>query len=83
MDRKLIFVKMQEIFRDIFDDPNLNIEDSTNSNNIDDWDSLNHINLVVAIEKEFNIKFSFSELAALKDVGSMIDLMALKINSSE
>jgi acyl carrier protein len=78
MNRAELFEKVQEIFRDIFDDENLIIEESTNSNDIDDWDSLNHINLVVAIESEVNIKFNFDELATLKDVGAMLDLILLK-----
>ena len=78
MNRAELFEKVQEIFRDIFDDENLIIEESTNSNDIDDWDSLNHINLVVAIESEAKIKFNFDELATLKDVGAMLDLILLK-----
>ena len=78
MNRAELFEKIQEIFRDIFDDENLIIDESTNSDDIDDWDSLNHINLVVAIESEVNIKFNFDELATLKDVGAMLDLILLK-----
>ena len=79
MNRAEVFNKVQDIFRDIFDDPDLVINDSTNSDDIEDWDSLNHINLVVAIEKEFKIKFNFTELASLKNVGAMVDLMAEKL----
>ena len=78
MTREELFGKVQDIFRDIFDDQTLVIKDSTNSSEIEDWDSLNHINLVVAIEKEFGIKFTFEELAVLKDVGSMVNLMMKK-----
>jgi acyl carrier protein len=78
MTREELFGKVQDIFRDIFDDETLEISDSTNSSDIDDWDSLNHINLVVAIEKEIGIKFSFEELATLKNVGAMVDLMMQK-----
>lgn len=78
MTREELFGKLQEIFRDIFDDETLEITDSTNSSDIDDWDSINHINLVVAIEKDLKIKFSFEELAVLKNVGAMVDLMMLK-----
>jgi acyl carrier protein len=78
MSREELFKKVQEIFRDIFDDDSLIIDDSTNSSDIDDWDSLNHINLVVAIESEIDIKFSFDDLATLKDVGAMLDLMMVK-----
>ena len=78
MTRENIFEKLQEIFRDIFDDDALVISDSTNSSDIEEWDSLNHINLVVAIEKEIGIKFSFEELATFKDVGAMVDLIFQK-----
>lgn len=78
MTREELFGKVQNIFRDIFDNETLEISDSTNSSDIDDWDSLNHINLVVAVEKEIGIKFSFEELATLKNVGAMVDLMLKK-----
>jgi acyl carrier protein len=55
------------------------IEDRTSSNDIEEWDSLNHINLVSAIEKEFQIKFALLELIELKDVGAMINLMVEKL----
>ena len=79
MALNLIFNGVQDIFRDIFDDVDLIIHDSTNSDEIEDWDSLNHINLVSAIEKEFNIRFALGELQTLKDVGAMIDLMEEKL----
>jgi acyl carrier protein len=78
MTRAELFKKVQEIFRDIFDDETLIIKESTNSNDIDDWDSLNHINLVVAIESEVKIKFNLEEVSTLKDVGAMLDLILLK-----
>jgi len=79
MTRKEIFDGVQDIFRDIFDEDNMVIEDKTTSDDIEDWDSLNHINLVSAIEKEFEIRFALGELMALKDVGAMIDLMIEKL----
>ena len=79
MTREDLFDGVQDIFRDIFDDVDLIIHDSTNSDEIEDWDSLNHINLVSAIEKEFNIRFALGELQTLKDVGAMIDLMEEKL----
>ena len=81
MTKELVFEKVQEIFRDIFDDDTLVIHGSTNSSNIEDWDSLNHINLVVAIENDLEIKFDLDELSTLKDVGSMIDLILIKLNN--
>ena len=79
MVREEVFNSVQDIFRDIFDEDQLVIENSTSSAQIEDWDSLNHINLVSAIEKEFKIQFALGELMVLKDVGSMIDLMMKKL----
>jgi len=79
MTREEIFDTVQDIFRDIFDDDDMIIEDQTNSDHIEDWDSLNHINLVSAIEKELKVKFALGELAALKDVGAMVDLIVEKL----
>ena len=78
MKRDELFSGVQEIFRDIFDDTDLIINNLTNSEDIEDWDSLNHINLVSAIEKEFKIRFALGELMEIKDVGAMIDLMMFK-----
>ena len=79
MTREEVFNGVQDIFRDIFDEDNLIINNTTSSDEIEDWDSLNHINLVSAIEKEFEIRFSLGELMTLKDVGAMVDLMLEKI----
>ena len=75
MTREGVFSAVQDIFRDIFDVDDLVISNTTNSDEIEDWDSLNHINLVSAIEKEFKIKFALGELETLRDVGAMVDLM--------
>jgi acyl carrier protein len=58
MTREEVFNGVQDIFRDIFDEDDLIISDTTSSNEVEDWDSLNHINLVSAIEKEFKVKFA-------------------------
>ena len=75
MTREAVISAIQDIFRDIFDVDDLVISNTTNSDEIEDWDSLNHINLVSAIEKEFKIKFALGELMTLKNVGAMVDLM--------
>ena len=79
MTREEVFNGVQDIFRDIFDEDDLIISDTTSSDEVEDWDSLNHINLVSAIEKEFEIKFSLGELITLKNVGAMVDLMLEKL----
>lgn len=80
MSREEIFDKVQDIFRDVFDDEELVISDSTNSDEIEDWDSLEHISLIVSMEKEFSMKFDIKEVNALKDVGEMIDLIKRKMD---
>lgn len=71
--------ELQPLFRDILDQPNLRITRESNSSNVDGWDSLAHINLVTAIEQEYNVKFSIDELLELKNVGEMVDLMEIKL----
>tara|TARA_B100000767_G_scaffold275233_1_gene311160 strand:- start:1367 stop:1621 length:255 start_codon:yes stop_codon:yes gene_type:complete len=80
MTREQMLEKVESIFRDIFDEDELTVVDSTNSDDIEDWDSLNHINLVTSIERAFEIKFTLEELTNLADVGAMVDLMIRKIS---
>ena len=70
---------VQRIFRDVFDDEALVVTDSTNSADIEDWDSLEHIALVVSMEKEFDLKFDLKEVNKLANVGEMVDLIASKL----
>ena len=79
MTREEILNTVQEIFRDVFDEEDLIVEESSNADTIEDWDSLNHINLVTAIEMEFGLRFALGELTSLKNVGDMIDLMIVKL----
>jgi acyl carrier protein len=73
--------KLQTIFQDVFDNPDLSIDRSSNASTVPGWDSLAHINLVVAIEHEFKIRFALGELEQLKNVGEMLDLMERKISA--
>ena len=75
MSREEVFAEVEKIFRDVFDDDSLVITDETNSGDIEDWDSLEHINLVVAMEKRFHMKFNLKEVGKLANVGEMIDLI--------
>ena len=83
MNKNNIKEKLQSVFVDVFDDEDLTISNSTNSDDIEEWDSLNHIALVLSIEKCFNIRFMTGEVLSLKDVGGMIQLLEEKtsINS--
>jgi acyl carrier protein len=71
--------EVQEIFRDIFDQPDLVITRDSSASTVDDWDSLTHINLVTAIEKHYKISFALGELQDLQNVGDMLDLIRKKV----
>lgn len=74
-----ILAELQPIFRDVLDDPTLQITRQSSAATVANWDSLAHINLVSAIEQEFRVRFSLSELAELRNVGDMITLMEQKL----
>lgn len=76
MDSNAIFEAVQQIFRDNFDDEELVLTRETCADDIEDWDSLEQINLLTAIEKKFNIKFKLADVRGLKDVGDLLDLVA-------
>ena len=76
---EVILEKLQPIFRDIFDSGDLSVARESNAETVEGWDSLAHINLVAAIEKDFGIRFALGELEELKNVGDMIDLMERKL----
>lgn len=78
MNREEIVAKVQEIFKDILEEEEIELKDNTTANDVDNWDSLTHILLVVAIEKAFNIKFTSKEILSWKNVGEMIDSIQAK-----
>lgn len=79
MSREEIYENLDEVFRDVFDDDTIHVTEQTTANDIEDWDSLEHINLVVAIENKFNIKFKMSEVTSMKNVGEMVDIISGRI----
>lgn len=70
---------LNEIFRQVFDDETIVVTRETTANDIEEWDSLTHINLAVAVEMRFKIKFALGELQSLKNVGDMLDLINKKV----
>ena len=80
MTREEIMEKVNGIFRDVFDDETLVITDSTNSDDIEDWDSLEHISLIISMEKEFDMKFDIKEGNKLENVGQMVDMIKMKMD---
>ncbi len=79
MTREELFEKITEIFREEFDDDTLVIVDETNAADIEDWDSLAQVELIMTMEKEFNMKFNIKEVRELKNVGEMADLIMGKL----
>ena len=73
MERKEIFEKLTEIFRDVMDNEEIVLEETTTAEDIEEWDSLAQIQLVVAIEKAFGVKFNSQEIVDWKNVGDMVN----------
>ena len=80
MSREEIFERITRIFREEFDDDSLVIVDETNAEDIEDWDSLAHVELVLSMEKEFGLKFNLKEVGELANVGEMADLIMRKLD---
>ena len=80
MDVNEIIKQVNEVFREVFDDETLVIDHNTTANDIAEWDSLTHIELVVAVEKHFNIRFTSSEIQNFKNVGDMSSTILTKMN---
>lgn len=79
MSREEVFEKLNEVFRDVFDDDSITVTDATTANDIEEWDSLEHINLLAAIEQEFGMKFSMGQVVSMKNVGEMADIIMSQI----
>ena len=75
-----ILKKLEVIFRDVFDD-DIVLTNETTANDIEDWDSLAQINLLVAIKKEFKINFNLEEVSKYKNVGDMVEAIGKKLNN--
>ena len=73
MKKQDILKKVNEIFIDVLDNEDIVLNETTNSNDIEEWDSLGHIQLIVAIEKAFGIKFKSEDIASCQNVGEMVN----------
>lgn len=78
MERSEILKRIQAIFQDVLDNEDIELNAETTAENIEEWDSLSHIQLIVAIEKEFKIKFTSKEILSWKNVGEMIECIMFK-----
>lgn len=75
MTREVAFERLTKVFRDVFDDEEITLTEETTSEDIEDWDSFEHINLVVAVEDEFSFKIPMGKVVTMKNVGEMVDII--------
>lgn len=79
MTRQEVFEKLDAIFRDEFDDETIHVTERTTAGDVEGWDSLAHIGLMVAIEEAFGMKFTMGEVTGMKNVGEMADIILQRI----
>ena len=75
-----ILAKLNELFRDLFDDPALTVDPETTADDVEEWDSVSHISMIVAVEQMFGIKIKTAEIESLKNVGDLVRIVADKLN---
>ncbi len=78
MDVKLIYAKLNQIFRNLFDDDSIVIGPNTTAKDIEGWDSLEHITLIATVERTFKMKFKMGEISSMKNVGQMVNIIAAR-----
>lgn len=79
MDRNDILARVQDVFREELELDDLVLNDETTADDVEEWDSLSHVQLVVALEKAFNIKFSSREILSWDNIGDLVDCIDKKI----
>lgn len=75
MQDREIYAALTEIFRDVFDDPEIEAKPEMSAEDVPEWDSFNHINIIVAAEIRFGVKFRASEIEGLRNVGDFVRLI--------
>lgn len=75
MTREDVFERLNMVFREVFDDETISVNEGTTSDDIEDWDSFEHINLIVAVEDEFGMKIPMGKVVTMKNVGEMVDII--------
>lgn len=79
MEQNEILAKVQDIFRDVLDNEEIALNSETTADDIEEWDSLSHIQLIVTIEKAFKIKFTSKEILSWNNVGEMVECICGRI----
>jgi acyl carrier protein len=81
VDNEQVLSEIAEIIRDVLEAPDLTVKMMTTAENVVDWDSFNHINIVVAIEAHFGVKFQMAEIEEVRNVGELVDLVHDKLSA--
>jgi acyl carrier protein len=80
MDNIALYEKLTAIFHNVFDDDEIVLTPQLKASDVDGWDSLRHVRLVVSVEKGFGVRFAASEVGRLKNVGDLANLIAAKVS---
>ncbi|MBR4627373.1 MAG: acyl carrier protein [Ruminococcus sp.] len=75
MNKEDVIKRLNEVFRDVFGDDSISVNEETTSADIEDWDSIEHINLIGSVESEFGMRFKMREVSGMKNVGEMIRII--------
>lgn len=81
MNTEAQYAKLTQVFHDVFDDDTIVVHPQLTADDVDEWDSLTHIRLVIAVEKAFGLKFSAAEVEQLRNVGDLVTLIDAKTAS--
>ena len=79
MDTPQIYTRLAQIFRDVFDEDSIKVTPELSAKDVDGWDSLTHIRLILTVERAFKIKFSTSEIGKLENVGDLVALIQTRV----
>jgi len=79
MDESQIYARLAQIFEDVFDEDSIEVTPELSAKDVDGWDSLTHIRLILTVEKAFKIKFSTSEIGKLQNVGDLVTLIEARV----
>jgi acyl carrier protein len=82
MDKSAILDTLTDVFRKVLDDPAITLTPETTAEDVENWDSLNHVFIVVEVEQRFGIKFQAAEMEELKNVGELVDLIERRLAKS-
>ena len=78
MSQDALLLRLNEVFRSVFDDPELTVSRTTTAKDVPGWDSIVHITLVIEVEREFDVKFQMAEIEKLRNVGDLVAILETK-----